>query len=993
MMNIYKNCRTWTRMISLGVVFLFLINQHSFAFGQISRAENASTLSPVSRIKPVITLEERNGRIILLENDEEKKRFTSSFQRDAGFIYLSTLITQVLNRFGPATSAEVVKNLIRDHLSHVDMGPFRWQKLYKEGEVFCLPYVREDGQKQLLRFSFARGEKASFPDTVMLKFDDRTRSLLEDPLIGNKRDLRFDLYTDLPDERKNSELFELIRKMNDDFGTRSLQTDASFKMALDVIWGRPDHGQIKNAMIASDREGRPVGIYCFSVSSDPAEPIAWADGIYVNESDRGRGAGRTLREVLLDHLKSSGVKEFRIGDTENDHPGVRLGGAAQAITRSFVERHHDAVIHIRFYPDGSIWEVSVDLEQVEPLYKYRTGDGDMPAVMMAKSDLYDWLQYIPTHEKEHHRVINSAWEQIWNEEYDLPGDDDIVRDIRDRLGPDDENIPLHVQCPPQKKLYDRIYQLDRSFREREGKRLFPPREDFRLLTHAGTWREADGAPRSFNLLIPREELDFIRWLKKNEDAAYSDWLDHEATHLMDRSMKKKGRELSESVISDLYPVRRLVRVYADYQAEKALAGFDMGAYLEKLDAPALQGHYFPGFMLFEDRVDSIIHDMVRTGAPARHQMYLKLLGDLAADFAYEPGKGVRGPSSRALYVIQAASERGYFTVTPDLRAMSWQGRYQPGMYQGEHLKLKADAREAALKELALFYRRITAEALKAFSRRPEKVASCLDLEFIYPAFYFGILDVVRADSENYSEDVEVRRAAAGTLADLIRTRTLYLSAIKGMEKATGSVLFAGGAGGEMAIRENNRMIVDSIGRVVLGEDPMEKDLRVRNVLLKVLSEHVDRGMYDSLVLVESLFETCGDTEESDYNPLKGAITAHLVRAVLRNGEASSIKYLRRLARKKRSHTSAVIRLALEGEEAGKKSGKGGAGLYGLAFPGVVLAYSAGEDLYPVIDAILGVSLLVGVPLLLYHALRLGAAVMITMRPRHRVIAELALGGV
>ncbi|MBD3427241.1 MAG: GNAT family N-acetyltransferase, partial [Candidatus Omnitrophica bacterium] len=47
----------------------------------------------------------------------------------------------------------------------------------------------------------------------------------------------------------------------------------------------------------------------------------------------------------------------------------------------------------------------------------------------------------------------------------------------------------------------------------------------------------------------------------------------------------------------------------------------------------------------------------------------------------------------------------------------------------------------------------------------------------------------------------------------------------------------------------------------------------------------------------------------------------------------------------------------------------------------------------VIDAILGVSLLVGVPLLLYHALRLGAAVMITMRPRHRVIAELALGGV
>ncbi len=182
--------KVFLRIIAIGVVCLFLVNDLSFAAEGFRVSKNTGTLSPVSRIKPIVTVEERSGQTIVVENAGERKRLTNAFQEDAGFIYLNTLITQVLQKFGSRMSAEGLKDLIGKHLSHVDSTRFKWKEVYKEGDVFCLPYERkDDGRTQILRYYPSGGKPVEFPHQVDLKLDDGSTAILEDPMREEREKL------------------------------------------------------------------------------------------------------------------------------------------------------------------------------------------------------------------------------------------------------------------------------------------------------------------------------------------------------------------------------------------------------------------------------------------------------------------------------------------------------------------------------------------------------------------------------------------------------------------------------------------------------------------------------------------------------------------------------------------------------------------------------------------------------------------------------------
>jgi adenylate kinase len=181
--NLFIKHKTWVRIVAIGVVCLFLLNDFAFAVEDVALRKNAYTLSPVSRIRPIITIEDNDGELTIVEDEQERSRLIEGFQEDAGFIYLNTLIAQVLQKFGSRISAEGLKELISKHLSHVDFTNFKWQEIYKEGDVFCLPYARkDDGRTQILKFYLPKDKEVQFPHEVALKFDDGSTAILEDPM-------------------------------------------------------------------------------------------------------------------------------------------------------------------------------------------------------------------------------------------------------------------------------------------------------------------------------------------------------------------------------------------------------------------------------------------------------------------------------------------------------------------------------------------------------------------------------------------------------------------------------------------------------------------------------------------------------------------------------------------------------------------------------------------------------------------------------------------
>lgn len=187
--------RSWIRCAAVIVICAFLVNDCAFAAGSLNKNDGRDTLSPVSEFNPIVRIEEKDGKFVIIEDPAETAQMVEEFQEDTGFVYLSLLIGQVIRRYGDRISAEALKALIRKHLSHINFTRFKWEELRKEGDTFCLPYERkDDGRIQILRFyapdtdivQYPRSTEdetnpLSDPDIVRIPLGDGLSVILEDP--------------------------------------------------------------------------------------------------------------------------------------------------------------------------------------------------------------------------------------------------------------------------------------------------------------------------------------------------------------------------------------------------------------------------------------------------------------------------------------------------------------------------------------------------------------------------------------------------------------------------------------------------------------------------------------------------------------------------------------------------------------------------------------------------------------------------------------------
>jgi len=166
-----------------------------------------------------------------------------------------------------------------------------------------------------------------------------------------------------------------------------------------------------------------------------------------------------------------------------------------------------------------------------------------------------WVPYELTHRQ--HDIINRVWKSLWKGGYNLPADDDIVKDITRLLGRKGIDLPVHVHSPPDRIFYEELYKLSRS-----ELTVFPAKRNFRLITHPGTFRKrARGkkTARSCNLLIPENEINFLLGLRKKKHEGYKEWLDHEIEHILDRI--KDTPDAPEKEILGVKPVNEFLKKY------------------------------------------------------------------------------------------------------------------------------------------------------------------------------------------------------------------------------------------------------------------------------------------------------------------------------------------------------------------------------------------------------------------------------------------------
>ncbi|MFH1791856.1 MAG: hypothetical protein ABH885_07750, partial [Candidatus Omnitrophota bacterium] len=201
-----------------------------------------------------------------------------------------------------------------------------------------------------------------------------------------------------------------------------------------------------------------------------------------------------------------------------------------------------------------------------------------PAVMLVRDKVTGrWRQWTEGRKEAyrltsaHHRLINETWGWYW-EAYVMPESrhkldmrDGIYKDVYEAIKPFNPDFkPVHIHSPPDGKFsHDEFYAKLYEFAARDNV-VFPPRDDFRIMTHAGTYRSGRG-PRSFNLLIPKTMRDFLEYLRDEHPAVYKRWLDHEIYHLRDRS--NKGRSdipFREGWVTWRRPVKRIAELYNRY---------------------------------------------------------------------------------------------------------------------------------------------------------------------------------------------------------------------------------------------------------------------------------------------------------------------------------------------------------------------------------------------------------------------------------------------
>lgn len=722
------------KIISICLVCLFTLDSmggNSFFAGQAVHA--SENLSPVSRIGPIVKIEEKDGLFVVTENPSGDAGLTEGFKEDAGFLYLAALISQVIERFDDRIGPEGLKDLIRRHLGHIDFTRFKWEDLYKDGNAYCLPYIREDnGAKMVLKFQKATGE------------------------IG--------------------------------------------------------------AQVISRSEGEVV------TTMEPEEP-------------------------------SVGLRSASI--VNQDAP---------------------------------------------------------PAIMVVKNP-NGWEQFAPSIDHGGHEIINRVWAELWNEKkYELAATHVIVKDVALKMGHlEGKNkipvLPIHVHCPPRDILYGRMYQLESEQEKANvGKGAKPPlpkREEFRLISHPGTWRDAEGKPRSYNLLVPSEDVEFLLALKENEPELYAQWLDHETAHLADRAAKGKGREVDETNISKQFPVNGLIHAYSYYQkgGKRAIRFYRR---ILNLELALLQEGYYleatDGSERSSRAHDSLIGDLRRAeGESAR--LCLRRMGAILDKMDYARGRGVSAPYGRTLFAVQAIASYGAIREKDVEERTSWTGQTEPPMTWQKSKRFDEAARIEAMKQLVRFFRVLSVKSLLAVCGDEEIKDIETDLQEIYLSIYEAIMGSINPSSPaSYSKDKGVRLAAAEFLSELLAVRERYMMALSHINHDKGAKK---DIAGDRLVVECKKAL-DDISGLALGVDPVEKDPSVRLALIRTLETRAGTGLLDARLLIGSLFASSGGDETAD-----GVMIITLLSAILKSGNGDAIRDLRDMASRKGSSILTKIAAALK----------------------------------------------------------------------------------
>ena len=178
MNNFFNKKKYWMKLVAISVAFFFTVNNFTFAL----EARPADTLSPVSRVNPMISLVEEDGILRLVKDTSKRLKPTQAFQEEWGFFYLSLYIGQILENYGSEISAKKLKKELEKHISHVEFKRFKWQEITKEGKTFRLPYRTSSSKKDrhpFLRFYLASDEPREALGKVSMPIGDTVRMTCE----------------------------------------------------------------------------------------------------------------------------------------------------------------------------------------------------------------------------------------------------------------------------------------------------------------------------------------------------------------------------------------------------------------------------------------------------------------------------------------------------------------------------------------------------------------------------------------------------------------------------------------------------------------------------------------------------------------------------------------------------------------------------------------------------------------------------------------------
>jgi hypothetical protein len=135
---------SFKRAISICLLLTFTEVNYPAALAQ----DNGTTLSPPSRFAPLVTEQD----LSITEKNLRELSLSADFKEYVGFIYLSVVISKIIERYGPDMSLQSFKELIASYGPDVKFVRFDPDGMSKDGPVFSMPYKKRDGSRFLVNY-------------------------------------------------------------------------------------------------------------------------------------------------------------------------------------------------------------------------------------------------------------------------------------------------------------------------------------------------------------------------------------------------------------------------------------------------------------------------------------------------------------------------------------------------------------------------------------------------------------------------------------------------------------------------------------------------------------------------------------------------------------------------------------------------------------------------------------------------------------------------